>query len=62
MRRAAAKRAALRAMEGDAFEIGDRQVVIGDVLVVLRRSRTKDIVDVVRGVLSGTDVAPRLSV
>jgi hypothetical protein len=51
-------------MDGDALEIGDRQVRVGEVLVVLRRSRAEDIVDVAPGVLEldighreGADVA-----
>jgi hypothetical protein len=51
MRRTSAKRAALRTMEGNAFEICDRQSVVGLIFIVLRRSRTEDVVDITRGVL-----------
>ena len=51
MRRAPAKRAALRTMEGNAFEICDRQSVVCLIFTVLRRSRPEDVVDIARGVL-----------
>ncbi len=35
-------------MEGNAFEICNRQSVVGLIFIVLRRSRTKDVVDIAR--------------
>ncbi len=38
-------------MDRDAHEVGGRQGAVGDVLIVFRRGRTEDIVDVAGGVL-----------
>jgi hypothetical protein len=51
-------------MDRDAHEVGGRQGAVGDVLVVLSRGRTEDIVDIAGGVLEldighreGADIA-----